>query len=301
MPGREPMTASGTSSLPPSGAIAARPTASPLPFRAAGLRRPAAARSPAASAAAALFPSIFRSAPPGRAAAAGWSADPAQAAGAGSLPATDAAAPGRPRAIEFFRTSLRKLRSLSRKRHGCPGKIFQSRNKRLQQRRLWKFLALSTRDCELESFESLESFPGTAVRLRGRVPSNARRVGALSASRNAARAPPQPSPASAGEGAHRRWPSPQVGEAKSSNAATKKAGSSIRPFSVMARLNKSRRLQQAFHLQRGLHIRARRDAVLEGHEVLEGGQIDAGALGPFQHHEQIAVGDRELLAHQISR
>jgi hypothetical protein len=46
---------------------------------------------------------------------------------------------------------------------GCPGKIFPSRNKCLRRRRLWKFLALSTRDCELESFESLESFPGTAV------------------------------------------------------------------------------------------------------------------------------------------
>ena len=46
---------------------------------------------------------------------------------------------------------------------------FPSRNKCLQQRRLWKFLARSTRDCELESFESLESFPGTAVRLQGRV------------------------------------------------------------------------------------------------------------------------------------
>src|ERR1700674_5406071 len=53
-------------------------------------------------------------------------------------------------------------------RQGCPGKISSSRNKCLQRRRLWKSLALSTRDCELESFESLESFPGTALPLAGR-------------------------------------------------------------------------------------------------------------------------------------
>jgi hypothetical protein len=38
----------------------------------------------------------------------------------------------------------------------------------LQRRHLWKFLALSTRDCELESFESLESVPWTALRKRER-------------------------------------------------------------------------------------------------------------------------------------
>src|SRR6202035_2904599 len=50
---------------------------------------------------------------------------------------------------------------------GCPGKILSSRNKCLQQWGLWKFLALSTRDCELESFESLESVPRTALRACG--------------------------------------------------------------------------------------------------------------------------------------
>ena len=57
-----------------------------------------------------------------------------------------------------------------RLRQGCPGKILSSRNKCLQQWSLWKLLALSTRDCELESFESLNSVPRTVLRSsRGRV------------------------------------------------------------------------------------------------------------------------------------
>ena len=52
---------------------------------------------------------------------------------------------------------------LSTPEQNCPGKFSSSRNRRSQRRRPWKSLALSTQDCELESFESLEFFPRTAL------------------------------------------------------------------------------------------------------------------------------------------
>ena len=90
-------------------------TACRSPSRAAGFRRPVAARSPAASAPPALFPSTSPSAHRRRAAAAGWRAIRVAADGAGSFPATAAAAPGRPRAE--FRT--RRL-TTQRKRPARP-------------------------------------------------------------------------------------------------------------------------------------------------------------------------------------
>src|SRR6202158_4387773 len=91
------MTASGMWPLPPRRAIAARPTASPSWYRATAFRRPAAARSPGVSAAAAAFRSQYLSAHPGRAVAPASSATRVQAGGAGLFPATGAAASGRPR------------------------------------------------------------------------------------------------------------------------------------------------------------------------------------------------------------
>jgi hypothetical protein len=78
-------------------AIALPATAFPSPSTATGFPRPVAAGSPARSTAAARLRSRCRSAPPGRAAAAGSPATVARAHGAASLPATAAAAPGRRR------------------------------------------------------------------------------------------------------------------------------------------------------------------------------------------------------------
>jgi hypothetical protein len=94
--GQEPMTASGTWPSSPRGAIAVRPTAFPLPWQAPAFRRPVAARSPVESVPAATFPSEYPSAHRSRAGVAGSSATRAVAAGVGLLPATGAAASGRP-------------------------------------------------------------------------------------------------------------------------------------------------------------------------------------------------------------
>ena len=95
-----PMTAPGTWSSPPRGAIAVPATASPSPSPAAAFHRPAAAGSRARSIAPGRLRSAFRSAHPGRAAAAGSPAPAARALAAASSPATAAAAPGRPRGAE---------------------------------------------------------------------------------------------------------------------------------------------------------------------------------------------------------
>src|ERR1700722_5499711 len=94
------MTASGMWSSSPGGAIAVRPTAVPLPWQAPAFRRPVAARSPVGSVPAATFPSgdlAGHRSPP---AVASSPATTALASGAGLLPATGAAASGRPRAVD---------------------------------------------------------------------------------------------------------------------------------------------------------------------------------------------------------
>ena len=79
-----------------------------------------------------------------------------------------------------------------------------------------------------------------------------------------------------------------------------RAGSSIRPFSYWSEtVAASRRLHQAFLGQRFLHLRAGADAGLVGHQVRQAGEIPFHPLGPGQHREHVAVGDGELLAHQV--
>ena len=96
----EPMTAPGTWSSPPRGAIAVPATASLSPSSAAAFHRPAVAGSRARSIAPGPLRSGFRLAHPGRVAAAGSPAPAARAPGAASSPATAAAAPGRRRGAE---------------------------------------------------------------------------------------------------------------------------------------------------------------------------------------------------------
>ena len=100
-----PMTAPGTWSSPPRGAIAVPATASPSPSSAAAFHRPAVAGSRARSIAPGPLRSEFRLAHPGRVAAAGSPAPAARAPGAASSPATAAAAPGRRRGAERSRAS----------------------------------------------------------------------------------------------------------------------------------------------------------------------------------------------------
>src|SRR3984893_6102380 len=61
----------------------------------------------------------------------------------------------------------------------------------------------------------------------------------------------------------------------------------------------SRRLHQAFLGERFLHLGARGDPGLEGHQVVQAGEVHLMAVGPAQHGIEIAVSHRELLAHQI--
>src|SRR5437899_9820921 len=91
------MTAPGTWSSPPRGAIAVQATASPSPSSAAAFHRPAVAGFRDRSAAPGRLRSVYRSAHPTPAVAAGSPAATARALGAASSPATAAAALGRPR------------------------------------------------------------------------------------------------------------------------------------------------------------------------------------------------------------
>src|SRR5437016_9669412 len=70
-------------------------------------------------------------------------------------------------------------------------------------------------------------------------------------------------------------------------------------FASLAMTEGSRRLHQAFLGERFLHLGARGDAGLEGHQIVQAGEVHLVAVGPAQHGIEIAVGDRELLAHQI--
>ena len=97
---RGPMTAPGTWSSPPRGAIAVPATASPSLSAALAFHRQVVAGFRARSIAPVRLRSMFRSAPPRRAAVAGSPAATARAPGAASSPATAAAAPGRPRGAE---------------------------------------------------------------------------------------------------------------------------------------------------------------------------------------------------------
>ena len=82
---------------------------------------------------------------------------------------------------------------------------------------------------------------------------------------------------------------------------TNKKGRIIDPaLSIFAIRKNSRRLHQAFLGQRFLHLRARGDAGLVGQQVRHIREIELHPVGrPGQHGEQVAVGDGELLAHQV--